>query len=71
MIEYQVDSFDLEYWKTTRNIYVMPSTPDVRFAHEIFLAKNADYLVYKLASEDRVYTMAVCDWQHIFDSTTF
>ena len=71
MIEYQ-ENFRLEpFWQVTRNIYTMPVSPNANFTHEIFIAKNADYLVYKLTSEERIYTMGICDRSKIFNVTTF
>jgi hypothetical protein len=49
----------------------MKTTPNISFAHEIYLAKNKDYLVYKLTSEPRLYTIGLCDRQFIFNATTF
>ncbi len=49
----------------------MKTTPNISFSHEIYLAKNKDYLVYKLTSEPRLYTIGLCDRQFIFNATTF
>lgn len=49
----------------------MPTMPNANYTHEIFIAKNADYLVYKLTSEERIYTMGICDRSKIFNVTTF
>lgn len=70
MIEFQRDTHGEEYWNVTKNIFEMQTPPNASFAHEIFLAKNNDYLVYKLTSLPRLYTMGLCDRQYIFNATT-
>jgi len=71
MIEYQENYRKEPFWQVTRGIYNMTVKPNFNFTHEIHIAKSEDYLVYKLVSEDRIYTMGVCDRSKIFNVTTF
>ena len=41
--------------------------PNPKFANEIYLAKNEDYLTFKLTSESRIYVIAVCGLDKIFN----
>ena len=49
----------------------MTTPPNPNFAHDIYIAKNDDYLIFKLMSEDRLYIMGVCDRSQTFNFTSF
>ena len=67
MIEYQLDNRLNKNWIVTRSIFIMPKMPNPKFANEIYLAKNEDYLTFKLTSESRIYVIAVCGLDKIFN----
>jgi len=71
MIEYVKDPSGDEFWTRTDDIFTLTATPALTAAHEIYVAKGEEYLVFKLTSESRIYVMGVCDFGDYFDHTTF
>ena len=49
----------------------MASVPSTNLAHDIFIAKSQDYLVFKLTSEAKIYMMGICDFAMRFNVTSF
>ena len=68
MVSFQVTSGQSDYLKHDAAIFVAPSANST---HNISIAANEDYLVFKTTKDAHIYVMAVCALNHKYNSADF